>query len=223
MSGVPGKFFVQFGWTAAIAVFFSLVVARMLTPMMAAYILKPNNTEHKEPGWMEMYMRWGAGLLSHHRVTHGTRRAGLPGHFLRLSGVPAGRLGFIPPDDLSQTQVTLTLPPGSNFRQTHAAAEEARHIVEQNPYVKLIYTAIGGGSAGGDPFDSAGAAQVNKAVLTINMTHRSERHLRRQQAGGRGPSCARRSKCSPVCASRSDLAAPTKNTCWYSPATMAMS
>ena len=39
MSGVPGKFFVQFGWTAAIAVFFSLVVARMLTPMMAAYIL----------------------------------------------------------------------------------------------------------------------------------------------------------------------------------------
>jgi multidrug efflux pump subunit AcrB len=41
MSGVPGKFFVQFGWTAAIAVFFSLVVARMLTPMMAAYILKP--------------------------------------------------------------------------------------------------------------------------------------------------------------------------------------
>ena len=40
MSGVPGKFFVQFGWTAAIAVFFSLVVARMLTPMMSAYILQ---------------------------------------------------------------------------------------------------------------------------------------------------------------------------------------
>ena len=40
MSGVPGKFFVQFGWTAAIAVFFSLVVARMLTPMMAAYSLQ---------------------------------------------------------------------------------------------------------------------------------------------------------------------------------------
>ncbi len=40
MAGVPGKFFVQFGWTAAIAVFFSLVVARMLTPMMAAYLLQ---------------------------------------------------------------------------------------------------------------------------------------------------------------------------------------
>ncbi len=46
MSGVPGKFFVQFGWTAAIAVFFSLVVARMLTPMMAAYILHRPAKEH---------------------------------------------------------------------------------------------------------------------------------------------------------------------------------
>ena len=48
MSGVPGKFFVQFGWTAAIAVFFSLVVARMLTPMMSAYILKPPKKAHVE-------------------------------------------------------------------------------------------------------------------------------------------------------------------------------
>jgi multidrug efflux pump subunit AcrB len=41
MSGIAGKFFKQFGWTAALAVFASLVVARVLTPMMAAYLLKP--------------------------------------------------------------------------------------------------------------------------------------------------------------------------------------
>ena len=40
MAGIPGKFFKQFGWTAALAVFASLVVARVLTPMMAAYIMK---------------------------------------------------------------------------------------------------------------------------------------------------------------------------------------
>ena len=172
MSGVPGKFFVQFGWTAAIAVFFSLVVARMLTPMMAAYLLKDTGTEHEEPGWLAMYMRWVQACLRH-RVR--TTLAAVA--FLVLSFVLVGFLptGFIPPDDLSQTQVTLTLPPGSNFRQTHAAAEQARHLVEQNPNVKMIYTAIGGGSAGGDPFAPAGAAQVNKAVLTINMTHRDER------------------------------------------------
>ena len=48
MSGVPGKFFKQFGWTAAIAVFVSLVVARMLTPMMAAYILQAAEEAHDE-------------------------------------------------------------------------------------------------------------------------------------------------------------------------------
>ena len=172
MSGVPGKFFVQFGWTAAIAVFFSLVVARMLTPMMAAYLLKDTGTEHKEPGWLAMYMRWVQACLRH-RVR--TTLAALA--FLVLSFVLVGFLptGFIPPDDLSQTQVTLTLAPGSNFKQTHAAAEHARQVVEQNPHVKMVYTAIGGGSAGGDPFAPAGAAQVNKAVLTINMTHRDER------------------------------------------------
>lgn len=36
MPGLAGKFFVQFGWTSSVAVFFSLAVARMLTPMMGA-------------------------------------------------------------------------------------------------------------------------------------------------------------------------------------------
>src|SRR6185369_12649300 len=57
MSGVAGKFFKQFGWTASLAVFASLVVARVLTPMMAAYILKPIVGAEKEPGWLRWYMR----------------------------------------------------------------------------------------------------------------------------------------------------------------------
>jgi multidrug efflux pump subunit AcrB len=42
MPGIAGKFFREFGWTAATAVLFSLLVARLLTPMMAAYLLKPH-------------------------------------------------------------------------------------------------------------------------------------------------------------------------------------
>ncbi len=41
MGGIPGKFFRQFGVTASVAVLASLLVARLLTPMMAAYLLKP--------------------------------------------------------------------------------------------------------------------------------------------------------------------------------------
>ena len=173
MAGVPGKFFVQFGWTAAIAVFFSLVVARMLTPMMAAYILKPPRKEHAEPRWMRWYLRWAAWCLRHRLVTMLATAAFFLGSF---SLVPLLPTGFIPPDDINQTQVTVTLPPGSTFAQTYAAAEQARRIVVQNPHVKMVYTAVGGGSTGADTFTpGAGLPEVRRATLTLNLTHRSER------------------------------------------------
>ncbi|MFO0298469.1 MAG: efflux RND transporter permease subunit, partial [Pseudomonadota bacterium] len=173
MAGVPGKFFVQFGWTAAIAVFFSLVVARMLTPMMAAYILKPPRKEHTEPRWMGWYLRWAAWCLRHRLVTMLATAAFFLGSF---SLVPLLPTGFIPPDDINQTQVTVTLPPGSTFAQTYAAAEQARRIVVQNPHVKMVYTAVGGGSTGADTFTpGAGLPEVRRATLTLNLTHRSER------------------------------------------------
>ncbi|MDZ7855471.1 efflux RND transporter permease subunit [Sphaerotilus sp.] len=172
MSGVPGKFFVQFGWTAAIAVFFSLVVARMLTPMMAAYLLRPPKHVEKDPRWMGWYLGMAKWCLQHRIVTSLATVAFFVGSFMLVPYLPTG---FIPPDDLSQTQVTITLPPGSTLKETTALAEQARQLVTRNPHVKLVYTAIGGGAAGADPFAPQGAASVTKAVLTINMTPRDQR------------------------------------------------
>jgi multidrug efflux pump subunit AcrB len=179
MSGVPGKFFVQFGWTAAIAVFFSLVVARMLTPMMAAYLLHKPKNEHKPPGWLARYMAWARWCLQHRVKTTLAATAFLVGSLMLVPLLPTG---FLPPDDLSQTQVSISLPPGSTFEQTFAAAEHARALVQKNPNVKLVYTAIGGGSAGGDPFAPQGAAEVRTATLTINMTPRQQRKGLSKQA-----------------------------------------
>jgi multidrug efflux pump subunit AcrB len=172
MSGVPGKFFVQFGWTAAIAVFFSLVVARVLTPMMAAYILRPPKGEHRDPKWLLQYLKWAAWCLRHRVLTTLGAAVFFVGSFMLVPLLPTG---FIPPDDLSQTQVSVTLPPGSTFQQTLAAAEQARAIVQQHPHVKLVYTTVGGGNTGADPFMGGGSAEVTRGTLTINMTHRSER------------------------------------------------
>jgi multidrug efflux pump subunit AcrB len=173
MAGVPGKFFVQFGWTAAIAVFFSLVVARMLTPMMAAYILKPPKAEHKDPAWMTRYLGWAAGCLKHRWLTTLATGVFFVGSFALVKYLPTG---FIPPDDLSQTQVTVTLPPGSTYAQTFAAAEQARELVQKNKHVKLVYTAVGGGNTGADTFTpGASLPEVRKATLTINMTPRGDR------------------------------------------------
>ncbi|MCW7541052.1 efflux RND transporter permease subunit [Aquabacterium sp. A7-Y] len=172
MSGVPGKFFVQFGWTAAISVFASLVVARMLTPMMAAYLLKPDLHEEREGRVMRTYMKWAAWCLRHRVLTTLATVVFFVGSVMLTGFLPTG---FIPPDDLSQTQVNLSLPPGSTLQQSVALAERARELVQANPHVKMVYTAVGGGSAGGDPFMPAGADEPRKATLTLNLTHRDDR------------------------------------------------
>ena len=172
MSGVAGKFFKQFGWTASLAVFASLVVARMLTPMMAAYILKPLVGAEKEPRWLSFYMRLAERSLRH-RFT--TMVLATLFFFGSIALIPLLKTGFIPADDNSQTQVYLSLPPGATLAQTLAMAEETRQRVMAVEHVKSAYTTVGGGSAGGDPFASFGTPETRKATLTIQLAPRGDR------------------------------------------------
>ncbi|MDO9193511.1 MAG: efflux RND transporter permease subunit, partial [Undibacterium sp.] len=172
MSGIAGKFFKQFGWTAAMAVMTSLVVARLLTPMMAAYLLKPIVHQSGDSKTMLLYMRLAKWCLEHRLLT--SIAAGV--FFLgSLALVPLLPTGFVPPDDRSQTVVKLELAPGSNFSDTLAIAEQARKILEKHKEISRIYTSVGSGSAGSDPFAGGGISSVNKANLTLTLKPRSER------------------------------------------------
>ena len=174
MSGIVGKFFKQFGWTAALAVFASLVVARMLTPMMAAYLLKPiaGGHDEKDGALMQWYMRASRWCL---KFRWFTVAAALVFFMGSLALIPLLPTGFIPPDDNSQTQVNLELPPGTKLAETQLAAEAARLLIIKVDHVKSVYTTIGGGSAGTDPFAPGGAAEARKATLTILLTERGQR------------------------------------------------
>ncbi len=172
MAGIPGKFFKQFGWTASLAVFASLVVARVLTPMMAAYLMKPMVGAAHEPQWLTRYMGWVAWCTRHRWVTMVLALMFFVGSLMLVPLLPKG---FIPPDDNSQTQVYVELPPGSTLSQTQTSAEQARQMLMQVQDVKSIYTTIGGGSAGTDPFAGGGAAEVRKATLTIQLSERGTR------------------------------------------------
>ncbi|MCW5236795.1 efflux RND transporter permease subunit [Verminephrobacter eiseniae] len=171
MSGIPGKFFKQFGWTAALAVFASLVVARLLTPMMAAYLLKPIAGPQPDPLWMRCYLRCAAWCIRHRWITFVATAAFFVGS---LTLIPLLPTGFIPPDDNSQTQVHLELPPGATLAQTRASAEDARLRIARLDHVKSVYTTIGGGSAGSDPFMGA-TAETRRATLTILLAERGQR------------------------------------------------
>ncbi|AKU13204.1 acriflavin resistance protein [Azoarcus sp. CIB] len=178
MSGVSGKFFKQFGWTAALAVTASLLVARMLTPMMSAYLLRPMAHQAQEGRLTTLYLKWVRACLHRRWLT----MLAATGFFVgSLALIPLLPTAFMPPDDLAQTLVSVELPPGSHFRDTYRVAEQARAILERNEHVKRVYTAIGGGTAGTDAFTAGGAPEVRKASLTINLTPRNERTLSKQE------------------------------------------
>lgn len=172
MSGIPGRFFKQFGWTAALAVFASLIVARLLTPMMCAYLLKPVKHADHEPGWLRVYMR-AVGWCLHHRFA--TLVAALLFFAGSLALIPLLPSGFMPPDNNAQTQVSLELPPGTLLPETQALVLQATERAFGVGHVQTVYSTIGGGSAGADPVTGGGAADPRKATLTLRMAPRAER------------------------------------------------
>jgi multidrug efflux pump subunit AcrB len=172
MGGVPGLFFKQFGWTAVVAVLASLVVARLLTPMMAAYILKPVIHGEEKDGWlMTRYigvMRW---CLTHRLVTAIASALFFAGSIMLVGLLPTG---FVPAADRAQTQINLELPPGSTLAETGVVAERARQAAMQVKGIKAVFSSIGGGSSG-DAFAPGAAAEARSAVLTLTTVHRNNR------------------------------------------------
>jgi multidrug efflux pump subunit AcrB len=121
---------------------------------------------------MGVYLRWAAWCVRHRWATFAATIAFFVGS---LALIPLLPTGFIPPDDNSQTQVYLELPPGATLAQTRTVAEDARQRVMGVAHVKSVYTTIGGGSAGADPFMGSGNAETRKATLTIQLAPRGER------------------------------------------------
>jgi multidrug efflux pump subunit AcrB len=172
MGGIPGRFFKQFGWTAVLAILASLLVARLLTPMMAAYIMKPAKAHAEQDGAiMRRYMATMQWCLRHRGITVIASLLFFAGSISLVGLLPTG---FVPPADRGQTIVNVELPPGSTLAQTHGVAEQARLVAMQVPGVKSVFSSIGGGSSG-DAFAPGAAAEARRAVLTVTTSHRRER------------------------------------------------
>jgi len=172
MGGIPGLFFKQFGWTAVLAILASLVVARLLTPMMAAYILKPLPHGEEKDGWiMQRYMATMKWCLHHRLVTAIGSAVFFVGSIMLVPLLPTG---FVPPADRGQTMINVELPPGSTLAETRVVAERARVAAMQVKGITGVFSSIGGGSSG-DAFAPGASAEARRAVLTLTTLHRNDR------------------------------------------------
>ncbi|AYG68502.1 MULTISPECIES: efflux RND transporter permease subunit [unclassified Rhizobium] len=176
MSGIPGLLFRQFGVTAAVAVLASLVVARLLTPMMAAYFMKAHPSEEKDGRIMRAYLAVAKAALNYRKTTV-TITAVIVA--LSLSTIPFLKSGFLPASDDARTQITLTMQPGSTIRQTDVMARKAADIVGKLRDVTHVFSSVGSSSSGGG-MDSSSTSDVGSATIVVVLTPISERN--RKQA-----------------------------------------
>ncbi|MGV1837291.1 efflux RND transporter permease subunit [Rhizobium rhizogenes] len=177
MSGIPGLIFRQFGITASVAVLASLLVARLLTPMMAAYLMKSHPSEEKDGRLMKTYISAVKTCLRHRNLTMVGTCLFLG---LSLSAIPFLRTGFIPASDNSQTQVTLTLQPGSTLESTDALSKKAAELVAKVPDVTGVFASVGTASSGGG-MDSTTTTDVTKATLVVDLTDIGDRHRKQSE------------------------------------------
>ena len=164
MPGIPGKFFREFGWTAATAVVFSLLVARLLTPMMAAYQLKAHPVATGDTKLMVWYLKWVDRALRRRWWTLGIATVFFLLSMLIPKYIPTT---FIPTADQSRSNLSLELPPGTLLGDTVTVAELARSRLSGIPELRHVYTTVGGTIDLGDP-SKTGVGEVRKALLVLD-------------------------------------------------------
>ena len=184
MPGIAGKFFREFGWTAATAVLFSLLVARLLTPMMAAYQLKAVPYVERESRLMKWYLGWVDAALRHRARTLWIAFLLFIGSLGIVYFIPAT---FIPISDLGRSNLGIELAPGTKLAETVAVTEQARAKLESIKELKQVYTTVGSVLDLGDP-SKTGFAEARKATLVLDWgtpgtRERSQKDLERIARG----------------------------------------
>ena len=152
IGGAAGQYFTEFGATVSIAVLFSLLVARMLTPLMAAYFLSPSG----HPQGRKPFTGWYRGLLE-----FALRRRGLSviaalafllGSALLASTLPTG---FVPEGNPDTVPLRVQGPSGASPTEMSTAVAQLDRALRAVPEVRSVFVEVG---SGGDP--AAGSAML---------------------------------------------------------------
>ncbi|MGR9425144.1 efflux RND transporter permease subunit [Rhizobium leguminosarum] len=177
MSGIPGLIFRQFGITAAVAVLVSLVVARLLTPMMAAYFMKAHPREERDGRVMRAYLAIVKAAMNRRKTTVAVTAVVVA---LSLATIPLLKSGFLPASDDARAQITLTMQPGATIEQTDAATTKAADIVGKLQDVTHVFSSVGSASSGGGP-DSSTTSSVGSATIVAVLSPIGERDRKQSE------------------------------------------
>jgi HAE1 family hydrophobic/amphiphilic exporter-1 len=181
MPGITGQFFKSFAFASCVSVFFSLVVARTLTPLMAAYMLRAKSAkEHDKPFWMDTYLgvlRWSLKGFWHGSVIIIIGIAFFIGSLALAIVIPKDT---IPTGDQAQSTLSISLPPGATLAETDAVVQRLTSLLQHHKEVQHVYASIGSATSFG--LSGGGSnGEVRSGTLTIKLVPKDQRSLTQQQ------------------------------------------
>src|SRR5689334_12854727 len=171
MSGIAGQFFKQFGITVSVQVFFSLLAARFVTPVLAAYFLKHGHHEEPPPGRiLRSYHRIVAWSVRHYFITVLIGFGVFAASIWSITLLPQG---FLPAQDSARSLMAIELPPGTQLDFTEKVTEDIVARLRKRPEVKSVF--VDGGRV------PPGTMEVRRAALIINYTPKTARNVTQRQ------------------------------------------
>ncbi|WP_113340567.1 efflux RND transporter permease subunit [Rhizobium cremeum] len=166
MPGIPGQYFIQFGLTVAFSVFFSLMVARLITPLMAAYLMRAEDAMDDHHDNDSAFMKGYTRLVRATTTRWYARYLTLIGAFAfllaslaLLAQVPGS---FLPPEDAGRIVLSVELPPNATLEETESKTEAIYAATKDLDGVESVFV-LGGASPKGD-------LELRRASVTLNLT-----------------------------------------------------
>lgn len=161
MGGIPGQYFKQFGLTVAVSVLFSLLVARLITPMLAAYFLRDNMhvAEERDGPVLRRLMAVLRWTMDNRTVTLLMGLGVFAGSIYSATLLPTE---FIPAQDVGRSQISIELPPGATIEDTAGAARMISQRIVAVPDVRSVF--VNGGDGG-----------ITDAKLQVNYGPKDDR------------------------------------------------
>ncbi len=169
MGGIIGQFFRQFGLTVAVAVFISLLVARLITPVLAAYALKNDApiARHGDGPVMSMYLAVLGWCATNRWKTIGVGFVFFALSFAALAMVPQT---FLPAEDFGNAQLTIELPPGGTLEDTARVSADAAAVLRRSPEVTDVVEFVGSNDG-----------EIRNGVIYVSLVPRSQRKMSQKQ------------------------------------------
>jgi multidrug efflux pump len=172
MQGQMGRLFTEFAITMAAAVFFSMLVALTISPMLSSKLLKPHSKDGRGDGFAgavdKVFLRirkgYGAAFdatVNRPIIIGASVVAVLVGCFFLMRAIPSE---YVPEEDRGQFQIQISGPEGASFEYMSQYLDEIEArllpLVGNGEIDRIVVRAPGFGPGGG----------FNSGMVMVNLT-----------------------------------------------------